>query len=315
MKQNTIQDMNLWDKESTAPETMFRGSAASDLNRAYFNGRGSNKIHSYDSDTQKWDELPIPDTPYIKHALVMFKDLLTIVGGSLKDKATNSILSLTWDGRNMKYMWTPEFPVMPSERMNTAAICSGHSLIVAGGFDGSQILTVVEVLNTESDAPQWSKASPLPYPYGSATATICGESLYMLGGYDKPEQPTRLVLTCSVSKLIESCQPQSPGVGTIWHRVVDSPFYFSSCATLCGELVLVGGFDDIANAETADIRAYNRRTDSWQTIGLGKMPTAQYRALVVVLRDKLMVVGGMLSPRSHFNRFWGKPKDAVNILH
>ena len=202
---------------------------------------------------------------------------------------------------------------MPSARLNTTAICSGHSLIVAGGYNGALILTVVEVLNT--DTRQWSGATPLPFPFSSATASICGENLYMLGGYDKPEQPTRLVLTCSISKLIESCQPHSPGVGTIWHRVVDSPFYFSSCATLCGELVLVGGFDDIANAETVDIRAYNRRTDSWQTIGLGKMPTAQYRALVVVLRDKLMVVGGVLSPRSHFNRFWGTHKDTVNILH
>ena len=258
MKQNTIQDMK-WDKESTAPEKMFRGSAASYLNRAYFNGRGSTKIHSYNSDTQKWDELHIPDTPHIQHTLVMVKDLLTIVGGCSKGEATNSILSLTWDEKNKKFIWTSEFREMPSKRMNVAAICSGHSLIVAGGYDGAQILTVVEVLNTESDVStqKWSTASPLPYPYGSATASICGESLFMLGGYDKPEQPTRLVLTCSISKLIESCQPHSPGVGTIWHRVVDSPFYFSSCATLRDELVLVGGFDDIANAETADIRAYN----------------------------------------------------------
>ena len=91
MKQNTIQVMK-WDKESTAPEKMFRGSAASDLNRAYFNGRGSTKIHSYDSDTQKWDELPIPDTPHTQHALVIVKDLLTIVGGFSNGRATDSIL-------------------------------------------------------------------------------------------------------------------------------------------------------------------------------------------------------------------------------
>ena len=139
----------------------------------------------------------------------------------------------------------------------------------------------------------------------------------MLGGYDQPEQPTRLGLTCSISKLIESCQPhvQSLEVGTIWQRIADSPYYFSSCATLRGELVLVGGFDEISNEETADIRTYDRRTDSWHAIRLGEMPTAQYRALVVVLGNKMMVVGGLVAPGLHLDKFRGKKKDAVNILY
>ena len=313
MKQNTIQDMR-WEKPSKAPEKMFRGSAVSDSSTAYFSDRHSKKIHSYNLETQKWDQPRIPNTPHTKYTLVIVKKKLTIVGGSSHGKATNSILSLTEDGRKRKLIWSqPEFPEMPSKRYNVTAVCRGHTLIVAGGYNGSHILTIVEVLNT--DTRQWSTASPLPFPFSSATAAICGESLYMLGGYDKPEQPTRLVLTCSISKLIESCQPQSLKKGTIWQRIADSPYYFSSCATLYGELVLVGGFDEISNEETADIRTYNRRTDSWHAIRVREMPTAQYRALVVVLHDKMMVVGGLDAPGLQLDRFWGYKKDAVNIWY
>ena len=98
IKPNTIQDMK-WQEQSKAPEKMFRGSATSDANVAYFNGRDSKKIHSYNSDTQKWDQPRIPNTPHTKHTLVTVKDMLTIVGGSLHGKATNSILSLKLEGR------------------------------------------------------------------------------------------------------------------------------------------------------------------------------------------------------------------------
>ena len=317
MKPNPIQDMG-WQEPSKSPEVMFRGSATSDSNVAYFNGRGSKKIHSYNSDTQKWDQRPIPDTPLTKHTLVIVNAMLTIVGGfcEMTCKAANSILSLTPDGRNTEYIWSSKFPNMPSERFNTTAVCCGHSLIVAGGFNGAQILTVVEVLNT--DARQWSTASPLPYPFSSASASICGETLYVLGGYIHPNKPTRLVLTCSIPELLKSSQMHSPTIEPIWKRVVDSPYYFSSCATLYGELYLVGGFDKISNAETADIRTYSRRTDSWHTIALGKMPATQYRALVVTLRDKLMVVGGLVGPgliTTEKDQYWGIQQDSVNVLY
>ena len=294
MQWKGIQDMR-WQKESNAPQKMYRGSAASDYNMAYFNGYGSTSIHSYDLDTHEWCKLP--DAPHLWSTLVVVQHLLTTVGGLISDldEATGSLLSLMGVRRAEK--WLPNFPAMPTKRYWTAVVYSGCSLIVAGGEDGRNRLATVEVLNT--DTRQWSIASSLPHPYSEATISICGERLYMLGGLDETECDTRSVLSCSVTELLQSCQPQPTlwqrilrtapvNQSTIWRRVADVSHYLSSGATLCGQLVAVGGYK--AHKDASAIIGYNKTTDSWEA--MGDMPTARSWALVAILNGKMMVVGG-----------------------
>ena len=275
-----------------APGKMRRGSAAADSNMAYFNGYGSTTVHSYDSNTREWCELP--DAPYIYSTIVVVHHILTMVGGRISGEATDSLLSLMGEGRDKK--WLPNLPAMPTKRYCTAAVCSGRSLIVAGGkVDDRNRLSTVEVLDT--DTRQWSIASSLTHPFSLAAISNCGERLYMLGGYDQTGDWTRSVLSCSVPELLQSCQPQ-PLAGklqtapanqsTIWRRVANAPHYLSSCAILCGQLVAVGGKE--AGKYTSAVTGYNETTDSWEA--MGDMPTARCRALVAILNGKMMVVGG-----------------------
>ena len=290
IQQKSIRETR-WQKVSKAPQKMSRGSAAADSNMAYFNGHGSTKVHSYDSDTRKWHRLT--DTPHTRFTLVVVQHMLTTVGGELSPgDTTDSLLSLTGEGRNRK--WLPNLPAMPTKRYDTAAVCSGCSLIVAGGSDGRNRLTAVEVLDT--DTRQWSIASSLTHPFSLATISICGERLYMLGGRDQSGK-THSVLSCSVPELLQSCQPQplagkrrksSANQSTIWWHVADAPHYLSSCATLCGQLVAVGGSED--DKDTKAISVYNETTDSWEA--MGDMPTARCWALVATPNGKMMVVGG-----------------------
>ena len=289
IQQKAIKDMR-WQKEPKAPQKMYRGSAAVDGNMAYFNGHGSTTVHSYDSNTQEWCQLP--DAPHTQSTLVVVHHVLTMVGGLISVEATDSLLSLTGEGRDKK--WLPNLPAMPTKRYNTAAVCSGHSLIVAGGEDASDRLATVEVLDT--DAWQWSIASSLTHPLTDATISICGERLYILGGCDQIGSETRSVLSCSIPNLLQSCQTQ-PLAGklrtapanksTIWRQVADAPHCSSSCTTLCGQLVAVGGG---LFSSTSAITVYNETTDSWEA--MGNMPTAQRWALVAILNGKMMVVGG-----------------------
>ena len=286
MQQKAIRDMK-WKKESKAQEKIYRGSAAADANRAYFNGRGHTTVHSYDSNTEEWRRLP--DAPHTESTLVVVHHILTMVGGEISDRATDSLLSLMGEGRDKK--WLPNFPAMPTKRYSTAAVCSGCSLIVAGGEDGSNYLATVEVLDT--DTQQWSIASPLPRPFSLATISICGERLYMMGGEDQTGL-TLSVLRCSVPELLQTCQTQ-PLAGklqtaptTIWRHVADAPHLLSSCATLCGQLVAVGGWE--AGMYYSAIAVYNETTDSWDA--MGHMPTARSEALVAILNGKMIVVGG-----------------------
>ena len=306
-QQKTIKDMR-WQKEPKAPQKMRRGSAAADANIAYFNGCGTAAVHSYDSDAREWHRLP--DAPHTQSTLVVVQHILTMVGGEILGRATDSLLSLMWDGRNKK--WLPNLPAMPTKRYNTAAACNGRSLIIAGGEDGicSNYLATVEVLDTNTR--QWSIASSLTNPFTEATIAICGERLYMLGGYDQTGG-TSSVLSCSISELLQSCQTQ-PLAGklqttpanksTIWRQVADTPHNKSSCATPCGQLVAVGGYK--AN-NTSTISVYNETTDSWEA--MGDMPTARRWALIAILTGKMMVVGGCVG-----GLVGGYETDAAEIL-
>ena len=306
MQQKAIKDMR-WQQEAKAPQKMYRGSAAVDANITYFNGRSSKTVHSYDSNTREWHQLR--DAPHTRSTLVVVHHILTMVGGRISGRATDSLLSLMGEGRGKK--WLLDLPAMPTKRYFTAAVCSGCSLIVAGGEDGSNSLATVEVLDTNTR--QWSIASSLPYPFSLATTSICGERLYTLGGEDQTGRWTRSVLSCSIPELLQSCQTQplagklrkaSANKSTIWRQVADAPYYFSSCATLCGQLVAVGGYE--AGKSTSAISVYNETTGSWEAVG--NMPTARSLALVAILNGKMMVVGGYVGG-------WGLTvTDVVEIL-
>ena len=289
LQQTAVRDTS-WQKESKVPEKMYRGSAAVDSNMAYFSGYGSTRIHSYYSDTREWHRLP--GTPHTHFTLVVVHHILTMVGGLTSDGATDSLLSLMGEERDKK--WLPNLPAMPTKRYYTAAVCSDHSLIVAGGKDDCNKLAIVEVLDT--DTRQWSIVCSLTHPFSEATISICGERLYMLGGVNQTGG-TRSVLSCSVPELLQSGQPQllagklrkaPANQSTIWRRVADAPHYLSSCATFCGQLVAVGGGE--AGKNTGAITGYNETTDSWEA--MDDMPTARWLVLVAILNGKMMVVGG-----------------------
>ena len=292
VQQKAIKDMR-WQEEPKAPQEMRRGSAAADANIAYFTGYGTAAVYSYDSDAREWHRLP--DAPHTQSTLVVVHHILTMVGGKISGRATDSLLSLMGEGREKN--WLPNLPTMPTKRYFTAAVCSGHPLIVAGGKDGINYLATVEVLDT--DTRQWSIASSLTHPFSEATISICGERLYMLGGLDQSGY-TRSVLSCSIPELLQSCQTQPlawklrtapANKSTIWRKVADAPHYKLSCATLCGQLVAVGGEDE-AGDNTSAISVYNETTDSWEA--MGDMPTARRLALVAILNGKMMVVGGVV---------------------
>ena len=276
-----------WKKCGRVPCTMTGPSSVVDGNMAYFNPLGSNDVYSYNSEEQTWSSLP--QCPRYCFSLAVVNGLLTVIGGKemyvLGTDATNQLFSLTGERK-----WVEHFPPMPTERRATAAVCDGTSLIVAGGRGKHyNDLDTVEVMNTET--LKWSTASSLPFPLRYASATICQDRIYLLG-YDTDKE-RRSVLSCSMADL-----RQSPGLGarlksltlkTVWHRVADLPVNSSTCATLCGQLLAVGG--QYKDDYTTAIHQYNAATNSWEVIS--HMSAARSDSLVAVLPgNKLMVAGG-----------------------
>ena len=187
---------------------------------------------------------------------------------------------------------------MPTKRWLATTVSSSSSVVVAGGIgERDNDLRTVEVMDTET--LQWSTASSFPHPLCSATATLCGDKLYMLGGWVQSGR-SKSVFTCSLAALLQSCQPQSlGGLKTlslarrpkVWHRLADTPYALSRCVSLQGQLLSVGGQDSDIKREATAVHMYNTTTDSWEVIS--HMATPRSRCLVAVLpHNELMVVGG-----------------------
>ena len=175
-------------------------------------------------------------------------------------------------------------------------------------------MNIVEVMDTET--LQWSTASSLPMSLSGGltmslssslhmsirytSATISQDYIYLLGNNSTPNSISVLtsVLACSMVDLLKSCRSQSLGarlksltLQAVWHQVAQLPDCKSSCATLCGQLLAVGGCGDIFGNFSNAIHQYSPATNSWKVISY--MPTARSDTLVAVLPgNKLMVVGG-----------------------
>ena len=274
-----------WREGGKAPFGMRRGAAVVNGGVAYFmhcKGRSC----SYNLNSKKWSDLP--KYAYEYSSLAVINGQLTAIGGSKiwtrKNTYTNKLLSLCGS------QWSDVFPPMPTTRHDTTAVTSKEHLIVAGGSTGpdrANITSMVEVMDTKTLV--WSTVASLPHPYHWASAILCGDHLYMLGGGDDKDK-TKSVLTCSLTELLQSLSSSS----SVWHRVADAPAYLSTCAAVNGQLLVVGGRDGLL---LAAIHKYDQRTNTWDHIS--DMPSARYMCLVAVLpTNEIMAVGGRLSSGS-----------------
>ena len=280
-----------WIPCKAAPHKMRRGSAAVCSNMAYFRPAPSNQVVSCNLDTEEW--FTLTECPREWFTLAVVSGLLTAVGGMKPGNYTNTLLSLVEKGR--KKTWVEHFPPMPTKRALTAVICSGNALVVAGSWgEGGTPLNTVEVMDT--DTLKRSTGTSLPHSLSDASATVCGDSVYVVGGHDQHDATE--VLTCSLSSLCQSLTPRGAEMinlpldrnHPVWYTIADLPVKYSTCVTVNGQLLAVGG-QHLYNKVTNNIYTYDTETNSWEVIS--NMPTPRRLCLVVVFPgNKLIVVGG-----------------------
>lgn len=280
--------------QQAAPCRILRGSAAMYGSVTYFGLPDDRKVLSYKSDTKKWSSLP--ECPTVNFTLAVVNDLVTAVGGKNPERRTSKLFSLKEKSGSL--IWVEHFPPMPTRRKFPAVVCSENVLVVAGGLGKRKTtLTTVEVMNT--DTLRWSTASNLTQPLSDATATVCGDRLYLVGGSHQHGYYTNSVLSCSLSALLQSQTAEARKMKTlslagkgIWVTIAALPVIRSTCVTVNGQLLAVGGFQSDGE-DSNNIYSYNTKHNSWEVIS--QMPTARSQCLVTVLPgNKLMVVGGLI---------------------
>ena len=279
-----------WKDGKKAPEKMVRGSAVVDGNTLYINRFNSLKIYSCQITSKDLQWSTLPATEYNYSSLAVIDGILTTVGGYRDSCYTNSLLSLT--GRGGRRQWSQIFPAMPTPRSLTVSVTTQQTLIVAGGCAIGENVNIVEVMNIRTK--QWTTASHLPHPFGQISGTICGDQLYLGGGYG---ESSKSVLTCSVTDLL-SLPSLAAGLRTlslahktgVWRHARDLPVTRPTLITLGGHLLAIGGIN-ASGRDTADVHCYDTHTDSWQVVS--KMKNKRHFCLAAVLpEDCLLVVGG-----------------------
>ena len=282
-----------WKEGKRAPEGMERGAAVVHGNAVYINPAVSHKVYSCQKTSEGLLWSTLPDSCFWNFSLAVIDGLLTCVGGCGGGSCTNTLHSVTGEGH--KRQWSEVFPPMPTARSETASVTTEQALVVAGGFDGRKYLDTVEVMTIATK--QWTTAQHLPHPFGWISGTICGDQLYLGGGFIGVGEPSKSVPTCSLTDLLP---PQSLGVRVrtlspatkpgVWQEIKNLPVTHSTLTTLGGHLLAIGGESD-SHGPTADVHHYDHQTDSWHVIS--KMRNKQFCPLSAVLpEDQLIVVGG-----------------------
>ena len=290
-----------WVKGGDTPCRLFQWcDAVVHGNLIYFRQSGIQYLHNnycYDASTRGWRSLP--RCPLGQPTLVLVDGELTVIG----DKSPISNQMYTLHKTPHDECWVvSQYPPMPTKRYFTVAVCTKMSLIVAGGKGERRehFLSKVEVLDLAQKV--WSTAADLPIPLMRCSATLCGENMYVLGGRTLDFQRSPAVFTCSMHKLLESCQPrQSSGqTDVVWTRIADLPIVDSAAVSVHGWLLAVGGAkENDDKAVSSAVHLYNPSSNSWEVIS--HMTVARFQCFAALLPNgQLMVVGGGIHPYPNF---------------
>ena len=262
-------------KKKTAPCGMVRGSSTTDDRFVYFTPDVSNSVYRYQLSTEKWEELP--PSPYRNSGLVIIDGELTAVGGYDASRYTNKLFTLR------QGQWAEHYPPMNTARSMTAVVSTsnGKYIVVIGGYGGGGWTATVELFHVRSR--RWYELTNLPQALTLPSATICDNQLHVIGGDGTG-------YSCSLQALLSSDQPiTSQSISNIltWTPLPQLPVESSTAATLCGQLVTVGG-----RRGWSPVNSIHQLLDG-QWVKIGSMSSGRDMCLVVTPSpDKMMIVGG-----------------------
>ena len=256
---------------------MERGSAVTDGRFAYFAILCSNSLYQYEYSMEIWTELP--PCPYRESGLVIIDGELTTVGGwDANGKSRTEKLFTLREG-----VWVEEYPPIDTARSYPGVVSTsdGNYFIVIGGYEGYRWNTTVELFEVKSR--KWHKLTDLPQTLHYPSLTICGDQLNVIGVGDSDGYG----YSCSLQALPSSGRAITSPLTLSWKPLPRVPVTWSTPATLCGQLVIIGGwrfrFPDSSILQLVD--------GEWVRIGF--MTNSRHYCLVAnPSPDRIIIVGG-----------------------
>lgn len=124
---------------------------------------------------------------------------------------------------------------------------------------------------------QWSIADSLPQTLTNATATVCGDTICLVGGRSFTGDPANSVITGSLNAFLHLLQPQIISAKRknllqaekhpVWSKIAALPVEGSTCVTLSGQLLDVGGYEPDSKKPTNKIFSFNTERKSREVVG------------------------------------------------
>ena len=259
-------------QKKRAPCTMVRGSVATDGRFVYITPYGSDSLYRYECSTDEWMQLP--SCPYKESGLAIIDSELTTVGGWDGAGRPNKLFTL------QQGKWVEVYPPMNTARSSPAVVSTsdGDYLIVIGGYGSYGWAATVELFQVKSR--RWYKLTDLPQPLPLPSATICGDQLHVIGidgnGY-----------SCSLQSLPFNDRPITSPLTLSWKPLPPLPVTDSTAATLCGQLVLIGGIQG-----GSLVNSIHQLVEG-QWVKIGSITSGRRWCLAVSLSpDRILIVGG-----------------------
>ena len=232
------------------------------------------RLYIYTPLTDEWSMIK---TPVCWFAVITYQSLLVIVGG--EELNTKLITNKLWTWVVDNAQWRETIPHMTFKRSCPSAVAHTCNILVAGGQTAA--FTSVDTVEVYNGA-HWATAQSLPIPCCLMKSTVFNGHWYLIGG---DRQGTK-VFCASLFLLVASCQSSKHPLPSVWKRLSDVPYQYSSLVVLKSQLIAVGGYP-----QTSSICAYSPHTESW--IHVWSMPVELSKACTAVLPSgKLMVIGG-----------------------
>ena len=206
--------------------------------------------------------------------------VITVGGWDGADRCTNRLFTLRHGKWLRQWKWVEVYPPMNTARSYPAVVSTSHGdyLIAIGGFDNGWT-AAVELFQVKSR--RWYKLTDLPQPLALPSATICGDQLHVIGhdsnGY-----------SCSLQSLPSNDRPITSPLTLSWKPLSPLPVQRSTVATLCGQLVLIGG----RQVWQSPVNPIHQLVEG-RWVKIGSMTSGRWQCLAVSPSpDRIMIVGG-----------------------
>ncbi len=236
-------------------------------------------VMAYDTQFFLWSTLPEYTTRWF--GMTAIKNALVLIGGHTKDaNVTNVISSWNFD----QHQWSSSaIRPMPTPRMCPSTHFFTHWLVIAGGFNYDGDLSVVEILDVDSN--QWCTGPATPIPLHSMKSTAIGGTWYLMGGVHA-ESVDRSVYCVSLEALVS----KPPLKSKVWKELTTLNCTCSCPLNINGSLLSIGG-ECIDNEKPVSyIQRYVAETNTW--IQAGQLPREVFGVVTIVVLDQLYVLGG-----------------------